>query len=191
VDEYVSVLQAYDAVVYLLDSYGPESIAMSSLWSDFYYTGLYNGVPNSGDPGSWYDWLRAVKSAIAKPVLGTLADGAVQSVERNRSCRIDEPGVSGPHGEPKDEPLQWDDRITALQAYDAVIRIFEQYSDVAEVVQVLAAFKYTSMDNNVPNCASSGGWYEWLRALRAALDDPLATDDVEADTAPNKEVRPD
>lgn len=65
-------LQGLDALIRFLEEYGQynpsSSRVIDGMLNLLYYSTVDNdGVPNTGDPNIWSDWLEAIEQALAQP----------------------------------------------------------------------------------------------------------------------------
>jgi hypothetical protein len=66
--------------------------------------------------------------------------------------------------------------LTPLQAFDAVIRLLEDYAPShPEIAGLLTEFDYVDFDEyGAPNTLVPGPWQDWQRAIERALEAPFA-----------------
>ena len=71
-----------------------------------------------------------------------------------------------------DEP-----RLTPLQAFDAAIRLLEDYAPShPEVAGLLNDFYYSGVYRGRPNTGDTSAWDDWRRAIKRALAEPFNID---------------
>jgi hypothetical protein len=146
----VTVLHAYQALVEIVHSFREPFLDLVDLWSSYYSSGRTLEDLLAENPGSWLWWSDAVSRAQAQPELERNAS--------NTQGRLIVPlGV--------ESRLNVTDEISAIEAYDSVIRLLEDYDSRRDVHELLPAFRYRELIGGVPN--STFGWYAFSICLES------------------------